>query len=243
MEDHPDVVDGSQLPDRQTPLSWEELIMILSTGYGFRCAGGLQRALEQRQDGVVFGDSLAVPFGFPHMVCDLENEGAIRKLEDPLVLAMTQNHSAVQINQTIYLGLSELLQPTSDTEQWNERTSKLRQHLELYTRCERDTICKRFTDGVLECLMKLLCTSDGDNAALFLIRRNSKGVRDRTGYGGIGKVGKGSTSCENIWKEIVVLPKELESENLGKQYTRQALVGLLTFYRNLAEHQNVVERL
>jgi hypothetical protein len=119
MDGHPRVIRGLEIPDRRTPLSWEELVMMISTGYGIRCPGGQQRAVEQLENGSR-GDSLAVPFGLTYMVCDLEKEGKIRRLEG-FINAIARPDEGY--NRQLHWDLSRLFESRNSREQWTERSA------------------------------------------------------------------------------------------------------------------------
>jgi len=238
MDTHPHVICGTELEDRHELPTWEQIIMIISTGYAIRCPGGLIRALKELENGCE-GDSLALPFGFPYMIRQLEIERKIQRHEDALVEAVSRNQPAMPFNRTLHAILEGIISSKGNQEQENEKRSELRARLDLYTLPEEDIIRRRFGVGLLKFLKSALCNSKDKDAALFLLQRNSESVNDEQSYAnGIGKVGWGATSKEDIWQEILVFPTEMENDELGERYARQALTGLLQLYQNISEHQN-----
>lgn len=231
------IFDGTKLPNRETPLSWEELIMILSTGYGIYCDGNLESALNQRRNGVDLGDSLALPFGFAYLIRKLERQGAIRRL-DPIAETFFRNTQDIpgddQVNITLYIYLPQLRQPTSNGDRFD-----VRQHLDSYSLNERDIICQHVTNGVLDYLAGSLFRMPNTAVTLLLTNRNRKSVQDETRYSGIGRVGLGFIPNENLWREIVCFPAPGQYNEIQRQqFIRQALAGLVQCYEHLTEHQS-----
>ena len=238
MDGNPHVIRGLEISDLWTPLSWEELVMVISTGYGIRCPGGLQRAVTRRV--VEFsGDSLAVPFVLTYIVHDLERKGEIRVLEG---FANAFDRPDEGYNRQLHWGLSKPFKSRNSREQWTERIAELHQDLDFYTEVERDIICRNFEDGLLACLKTLSFTSSDEDAAFFLVNPNVTRVSrlDRIEYGGIGKVGACSVPPESMWNEIVVFPAEREDDGVANRYARQTLAILLKCYQHLTEHQRTV---
>jgi hypothetical protein len=161
------------------------------------------------------------------MIRDLEIESAIRRIEEPFVDLDSPN--GVEENQTMHICLDDLVDVGIP---YAVRSARFHRHIDRYDSNERSIICRRFTDGLLQCLAIPLGDLAYNEVALFLINGNSRSVQDRTAYRGIGKVGMGTTLARNIWREIVLFT-ELENDRQVTRSACKALVGLLKLYYNL----------
>lgn len=216
------MINACDLPPRREPLSYEEMMMIIKTGYGPRLTNAAE-AQREIQAGCV-GNSLAVPFGLAHLIGILEREGTITTHDPNPIPESNAPNSVIEsaLRRLFDLDLQTKLQGLRD----------LKGALTGYNEHDLGIIRQRFTDGLLD-YMKF----HGYGQYAIVLVRVQQNYRDQDmldgSYGGLGRTQIDNIPPQRFWNRYLI-NRRIGDDESSQDAAKRALSGLLIIYQEMS---------